>query len=165
MIKSAKQKSRLSHYYIEGKHLLFKSGKKVPFTALCGWPWPMSPSTVLVGSTCQPSSLPHVTLTRPEKDQQSRANSTHSFPGCNQRTNSRGPRFLPSSVEDEAGRGIMLEKKTFSINLQLEIWFSTSPSTEVKEAESSTSTVSQQQTSKLIVLFEILKSRERKESL
>lgn len=69
MIKNTEQKSRHSRYYIGVKHLLFKSNKKVPFTALCGWPRPTSESTVLVGPTCLPPSLPRVTPTCPEKDQ------------------------------------------------------------------------------------------------
>lgn len=107
MIKSS-ESSQDSPYYTRAKHLLFKSSKKVPLTASCGWQWPLSANTALVPPACLP--LPCVSLTCPEKDRQSQAPSTHSkvpwehtFPCCNQNTNSRNPLVLPSSVWDEVG--------------------------------------------------------------
>lgn len=154
MIKSS-EPSQDSPYYIRGKHLLFKSSRKVPLTASCGWQWTLGANTALVPPACP---LLCVSLTCPEKDRQSQAPSTHSkvpwehtFPCCNQNTNSRNPLILPSSVWDEVGWGglptpfLRRVKKTLHINLKLVILFSTSPSTEVKETERCISPISKQQ--------------------
>lgn len=152
------------------KHLLYKNSKKVPFTALCGWPWPTSASSVLA----PPAFLPSTCDPNTPREWQGQAPSTHSwdhnFPGCNQRTNSRNLLVLPSSMSDEGGGGIPTPFSTWggggiNRNLEVVISFSTSPHTEGKETKRRISPISKQQTPKLTVLFKILKNRERKESL